>query len=219
MPDLVLADRIRSTIGPLEKRLDLPHVHVTVHDHVATLHGDVGCRYDARRIEGAVRKVCGVRGVNSVLHIGLRPGDTRPSVGHERPQPPSPLLSRLLDGARSAGAAQAPLFALHAVLHHFLDRLPDDERSHVMVHLPADVRVLVHPPYRDGEPLDIETPEQLFDAVAATDLLLTRDTAEAVARDVLDALVDAIPEETADVAAVLPPPLRELWEGSGTHVP
>src|SRR5688572_12775553 len=30
----VLADRIRSMLGPLEKRLDLPHVHVLVEDHV-----------------------------------------------------------------------------------------------------------------------------------------------------------------------------------------
>src|ERR1019366_3477832 len=33
--DNVLADRIRSSIGALEKRLDLPHIHVMVDDHVA----------------------------------------------------------------------------------------------------------------------------------------------------------------------------------------
>src|ERR1700687_6230895 len=38
--DDVLADRIRSTLGPLEKRLDVPRVHVMVEDHVAVLHGE-----------------------------------------------------------------------------------------------------------------------------------------------------------------------------------
>ena len=38
---VTLADRIRSTIGPLERVLDLPHVHVMVEGHVALLHGDV----------------------------------------------------------------------------------------------------------------------------------------------------------------------------------
>src|SRR5260370_21397609 len=39
--DGVLADRIRSTLGPIEHRLDVPRVHVLVADHVALLHADV----------------------------------------------------------------------------------------------------------------------------------------------------------------------------------
>jgi osmotically-inducible protein OsmY len=77
--DRTLADRIRSTLGPLEKRLDIPHVHVMVTDHVATLHGDVGSESDVERIKAAVAKVAGVRQVDSKLHVGLIKGDSRPS--------------------------------------------------------------------------------------------------------------------------------------------
>lgn len=80
--DDVLADRIRSELGGLEKRRDLPHVHVTVERHVALLHGDVPTAGDAEAIERAVSEVSGVAGVRSHLHVGLIDGDTRPSQGH-----------------------------------------------------------------------------------------------------------------------------------------
>jgi hypothetical protein len=79
--DDILADRIRSMLGPVEKRLDLPRVHVMVDHHVVLLHGDVGSRADAVAIEKAVMAVPGVMGVRSCMHIGLLPGDTRPSAG------------------------------------------------------------------------------------------------------------------------------------------
>jgi len=77
--DLVLADRIRSSIGPLEHALDQPRVHVSVYRHVATLHGDVANDYAAERLESEVRSVAGVVGVRSHLHVGLLPGDGCPS--------------------------------------------------------------------------------------------------------------------------------------------
>jgi hypothetical protein len=77
--DDILADRIRSSIGPVEKALDLPHVHVMVEDHVAILHGDVPELSDAHAIEHAIMGVSGVRGVESHLHTALIEGDTRPS--------------------------------------------------------------------------------------------------------------------------------------------
>ena len=85
--DRVLADRIRSALGPLEHDLDVPRVHVMVDDHVALLHGDVPNDAAAIRIERAVLHVSGVRGIESHLHSGLVPGDTRPSEGraHARP--------------------------------------------------------------------------------------------------------------------------------------
>jgi hypothetical protein len=105
--DEVLADRIRSTLGPLEKRLDLPRVHVMVDDHVAVLHGDVAEPHDAATIERAVSDIAGVRGVESYLHIGLSTGNTRPSEGraHAR-ELPSPALRELVDAAVAAGAPQ-----------------------------------------------------------------------------------------------------------------
>lgn len=77
--DLVLADRIRSTLGPVEHALDQPRVHVSVYRHVASLHGDVANEYAADRLVAAVRAVSGVAAVRSHLHVGLLPGDGCPS--------------------------------------------------------------------------------------------------------------------------------------------
>lgn len=79
--DDILVDRIRSSIGSIEKRLDIPHIHVMVEDHVAILHGEVTDDSDVRTLEHAIMNVSGVRGVESRLHVGLAPGDTRPSEG------------------------------------------------------------------------------------------------------------------------------------------
>lgn len=81
VPDDVLADRIRSSLGPIEKRLDLPRIHVMVEKHVALLHGDVATADDADELVACVERVPGVAGVESYLHVGLIPGDTRPSEG------------------------------------------------------------------------------------------------------------------------------------------
>ena len=81
VPDDVLADRIRSSLGPIEKRLDLPRIHVMVEKHVVLLHGDVATTADADELVAAVERVPGVAGVESRLHVGLLPGDTRPSEG------------------------------------------------------------------------------------------------------------------------------------------
>lgn len=81
VPDDVLADRIRSMLGPIEKRLDLPRIHVMVEKHVALLHGDVTTEAEAGELVAVVERVPGVTGVESHLHVGLLPGDTRPSEG------------------------------------------------------------------------------------------------------------------------------------------
>jgi osmotically-inducible protein OsmY len=65
--DSVLADRIRSTIGPLEKQLHNSRINVTVENGVAILHGDIDSREAATRIEEAVRGVAGVRETRSHL--------------------------------------------------------------------------------------------------------------------------------------------------------
>ena len=58
--------------------------HVSVHRHVATLHGDVATEYAADRLEAEVRSVVGVVGVQSRLHVGLLPGDACPSDALKR---------------------------------------------------------------------------------------------------------------------------------------
>ena len=39
--DDILVQRVRSALGPIEKELDLPRVHVMVEDGLAILHGEV----------------------------------------------------------------------------------------------------------------------------------------------------------------------------------
>jgi hypothetical protein len=82
--DLTLADRVRSELGPLEKRLDVPHVHVMVEDHVVLLHGEVEWPHEAASIEEAARRVSGVRDVESHLRTGALPSNLRPSAGRRR---------------------------------------------------------------------------------------------------------------------------------------
>jgi hypothetical protein len=79
--DDILADRIRSSLGTLEKRLDVPRIHVMVEDHVAILHGEVASDHDAEQLVAAVERVSGVATVRSRLHVGLVKSDTRPSEG------------------------------------------------------------------------------------------------------------------------------------------
>lgn len=64
--DPILADRIRSSIGPLEKQLSVSRVHVTVEHGVAILHGEASGDA-AEQIEQAVERIAGVRGVRSHL--------------------------------------------------------------------------------------------------------------------------------------------------------
>jgi len=77
----VLADRVRSTLGPLEHRLDIPRVHVIADGHDIVLHGDVDSVEQVWALLGATGQIPGVGRVKSRLHVGLVPGDTRPSAG------------------------------------------------------------------------------------------------------------------------------------------
>ena len=210
--DDVIADRIRSAIGPLEKRLDLPRVHVMVEDHVALLHGDVTDEDDAGAIQHAVMRVSGVNGVVSHLHLGLLPGDTRPSEGAGVTPPASDALRALLDVARDAGAGERPVAAVHAVLCGFMDRLPEGERGQVLAHLPVDVRALAGSERPAGARAPrLKTFAQFVAAVTAVGGIEPRH-AEVITRAVLATLRGLVYEEQQDVAAVLPAELRELWE-------
>jgi hypothetical protein len=65
--DSVLADRIRSTIGPLEKQLHNSRINLTVENGIAILHGDIESPEAATQIEEAVRAVAGVHGIRTHL--------------------------------------------------------------------------------------------------------------------------------------------------------
>lgn len=212
--DNVLADRIRSELGSLERRLDLPHIHVMVENHVALLHGEVGSEVDADKIERAVEAVSGVAGVESYLHIGLGSGDTRPSAGRAV-HPPSGDMHRLLEAAVGAGihADTAPA-VVRGILATFADRLPRDEREQVASHLPADVRNLFVPPRRVRRAAPTRTVHQLVESILATTAELPAYRAENVTAAVLHAFRALVPEEAADVAAVLPADLRSMWQSN-----
>jgi uncharacterized protein (DUF2267 family) len=210
--DDILADRIRSTLGPLEKRLDVPRVHVMVEDHVALVHGDVPDDETGASIEHAIMHVSGVKGVESHLHAGLLAGDTLPSQGAAAPPPVSGALQTLLDAASGAGAGWDPRAAVHATLCAFMERIPEGERAQVSAHLPADVRALAGPVRRHGEsPPRLKTLPQLV-AAAIAEGGIAPVHAQAIVRAVVAALRSLVPNEARDVAAVLPGELREMWE-------
>jgi malonyl CoA-acyl carrier protein transacylase len=83
--DVVLADRVRSSIGPLLAELDTPRIHVTAEGSRLLLHGDIVSQEGSDRVVEAVRRVPGVGKVDSFLRIGLLPGDSRPSNGQASP--------------------------------------------------------------------------------------------------------------------------------------
>ena len=212
--DDVLADRVRSALGPLEKELDVPRVHVMVEDHVVVLHGDVPTLADADRIAHAALDVSGVVGTESYLHVGLLASDTRPSTGRFRAGP-SAALQRLLAAARAAGADDGnDMLAVRAVLGAFSDRLPLDEREHLLGHLPDDARLLAGPPRRKGSaPTKLRTVNELL-AVAGGRGHIDPARVKAVARSVLGAVRQLVPEEDRAVAAVLPAESARLWDGA-----
>lgn len=214
VPGDVLADRIRSSLGHLEAKLDLPHIHVMVEDRIALLHGDVASLDDAERIEQAVAKVSGVWGVESYLHIGLLPGDTRPSRGREVPTF-SEAHTRLLAAVTELGIGEHEASSVvRAILSAFAERLPKGERAHVLAHLPDDVRELVSPPRRLGGPAKRvrRISELVATIISGGDVPAER--AAGAFEAVLRVLRDLVPEESEDVSAVLPEEFRQLWRGA-----
>lgn len=210
--DDVLADRIRSSLGGFEKRLDVPHVHVMVEDHVALLHGAVGTSQTADEIERAVASVSGVAGVESYLHIGLGGGDTRPSVGLAQ-HPPSAARTRLIDAATAAGIDTADASqVVRAILASFAERLPSGERDHVAAHLPADVRELFTPPRRTHRGAPSRTMHGFLSRVGSAAPALAQHDSMLVTAAVLQRLRSLVPDEQDDVTSVLPTDLRDLWQ-------
>lgn len=215
VPDLVLADRVRSELGRTLHRLDIGHPNVMVTDGVVTLHGVVEHDEEAMEVAEAVSRVTGVRNVVSHLYIGPVAGEWRPSEGRAVGAP-SWAYRRLLRAALDAGADKAPGVAVQAVLRTLLTRLPSDESDQLFGHLPADVRSHVDRSQwkgdREGRRHDVES---FVDAVvaAATPTLLP-ERAQLVTESVLAVVRELVPEERNDVAAVLPPALRRLWLGA-----
>jgi uncharacterized protein (DUF2267 family) len=206
----VLADRVRSVLGPLEHRLDVPRVHVMVEGHTVLLHGEVDDERQAWAVEDAVRRVPGVVRLQSHIAVGLTPGDTRPSEGAV--EHPSAALERVLAAARAGGATRgAERGMARAVLSTFALQLPREERKHVLTHLPADVRQLAQLPRPvTDEHRHLRHIEDFIDATRVDPADPQR--ARAVTISVLGALRELVPEEADGVSAVLPTELRGLWD-------
>ena len=202
--DAVLAQRIRSSLGPVEKRLDLPRLHVSVCNRNVVLHGVAATPREAQQLEDAVRAVPGVRGVESRLHLGLIPADTRPSEG--RVPADSDMRVDLLAAAGELGLG---LEHVATVLTVFLHRLPPGERAHVLAHLPADVRALIapHAPARGRRITD----EASLRTAVVDNGPVPEQRADHLIRSVLGVLRERVPEEATDISAVLPTGLKHLW--------
>lgn len=206
----VLADRVRSVLGPLEHRLDVPRVHVMAHDHEVLLHGEVATEEQARRILEATRAIPGVGKVVSRLHVGLFAGDSRPSEGARHPAPSAGLTS-VLAAAHGAGVPEgSERAAVRAVVSSFACLLPPGERRHVLGHLPEDLRRLAEPPRPRWLPH--RHVRRIEDFALGALPSYEPSMREAIVESVLGAVRDLVPEEVADVAAVLPRELRDLWK-------
>jgi uncharacterized protein (DUF2267 family) len=95
--------------------------------------------------------------------------------------------------------------------------LPRGERRHVLAHLPADVRRALFPrPYADERASRIRTADQFVASAIASGLRPAR-MADVIIEEVLGEVRRLVPEEVDDVAAVLPPELRELWSCARIH--
>ena len=208
--DNVLADRVRSVLGPLERRLDMPRIHVQVYAHEVLLHGDVASDADATRIVDATKAIPGVRRVRSHLHVGFFPGDTRPSEGAKH-HAESAALCSVLAAAHGAGVRRgSERAAARSVLSTFASLLPPGERRHVLSHLPADLRELAGPPRPRW--IGHRSVRRVDDFALAALPTYDPSSREAIVESVIGAVRELVPEEAADVASVLPGELRHLWK-------
>ena len=206
--DELLADRVRSVLGLVQHRLDLPRVHVTATGHDISLHGNVATDVQARRLAETARRVTGVEAVDAHLHVGFPRGTTRPSAGRHH-RPPSPMLAALLAAAGGGGASEGSEHrAVGEIVGAFLALLPAGERRHVRAHLPMDVQSLAEPALAAAPRRRPRLHAEFMAAALPTTHPYDR---VGIVESVIGALREQIPEESEDVAAVLPPDLRVLW--------
>lgn len=208
VPDRVIAERVRAILGVELKRMKVHDVHVESVDRVVYLRGAVQLG-EAGSIERLVLGVPGVLGVESYLEL-------LPSSGTLTHVPHSPALERMLVAAREEGCHPPDdRTAVLGALATFSARIPLAELRHVWVHLPTDLRGVLRPPVRLGAtPHRIRQPENLYRAVAAASGVDV-EVAQRLTGKLLAELHSLVPEEAADVEAVLPTPLKKVWHLAG----
>ncbi len=205
---LDLADRVRSALGPMVKALDLPRIHVMAEGDRILLHGDVATEDDAERIEAALSGVADVGEIESHLHVGLIPGDTRPSGAYADD---SEMYAALLRVAKKAHLRATPArVAITGALLSVLEMIPSSERTQVVAHFPADVKKLVTA-RRGGKPrFDARTSVQL-EVAAALRGGTSLEKAHIIVPGVISVIRTFVPEEDQDVQATLAHHLRTYW--------
>jgi uncharacterized protein (DUF2267 family) len=208
--DVVLADRVRSSLGPLLKELDTPHIHVMAEGNRVLLHGEVVDGAARAQIEAAVRKIAGVGTVATYLKVGLFVGEDRPSRGHQ--DIPSRANRAFHDALSHVGLSGRPAeLALIETLQLFTDATPEGERAHLFAHLPVDVRSLLKT-NSCGCPSEPVADVADFVARVRSESGLKLSEARLAVNTVIRELLVLVPEECDDIAAVLPPGLREVWK-------
>lgn len=213
-----IADEVRTALGGLLKQLDLPRIHVMAEGHRVLLHGEVTQLSEAEAIEDAVLSLSCVDTVESHLHVGLLPGDTRPSHAAEVP---SEMFLALVAAAMDANLTEpnARRTALNGVLCAILGQIPPGEQRHLVSHFPSDVTDLVAARRHLGEPRrHWRRPESLeIDASLRSGLSLS--TARDLLPKVITVLRVFVPEEDGDVQATLSSKLRQFWVQQPSEYP
>jgi uncharacterized protein (DUF2267 family) len=209
-----LADIVRTRLGPIVKSMDLPRIHIMAEGSQILLHGDVATEVDASLIEEIVKAFPGVRSVESHLHIGLLPSDTRPS---QAPKARSDMMEALFAAATAIGISEGPATsAVKGTLSAILEQIPTNERHHLLAHFPNDVVLFAIPRQHFGdENLHWKT-ELALDAAASLRGGIDLPSAEVLVPLVIGVIRRFVPEEDHDVIATLKSALKDLWRASET---
>jgi hypothetical protein len=211
-----LADTVHSLLGPIIKSMDLPRIHIMAEGSRILLHGDVATEVDASLIEGIVKSFDGVESVESHLHIGLLPGDTRPSTalqGSSNSSADSNMMKALNEAAAAIGLTDGPAeSAIKGTLSAILEQVPPNERQHVLAHFPGDVALLMKPRFHFGDE-DVHWKTELeLDVSASLRGGFDLPSAEVLVPLMIGVIRRFVPEEDHDIIATLHTALKDLWQ-------
>jgi hypothetical protein len=185
-----------------------------VEHHVALLHGVVDTQANAREIERAVGAMSGVRGVELYLHVGIGASDTRPSGGRQAHEhEPSLAKQSLLSAAVSAGVDDSLAPTGRPGDLGDVRRTAPRWRTRSGRCSPSGRREVPARPTAPHTMREAGSPRRRADRQdTETTAELPAGRATEVTQAVLQALRTLVPDEAADVAALLPLDIRRLWQ-------